>query len=349
MIIMSRYYTSGRRKGRHLRLLLLMSAVFFFAGVKALTNKTEPVTAFAGNEFSLHPVDVSSAEQTQRPQVVHNLPDEPAVQIPSEAEPEPALENTVALENNTDTEKSTNLMNVKPSQVIGMRDKLNQMLSSTDGDKEIVSVKKQLSQLAGEWLFARNVMPGDKLCSNYRVKPGDRLKTIGNNCKVPYQFLMKINHITDATRLRADETIKIVNGPFHVRVNPATFTMDIFLQDTLVRSFPVCLGQPGMETPMGVWVVKKGGKLIRPFWTDPATGKMHEADDPDYPLGARWIGLVGIEGAAKDRVGFAIHGTKNPQQLGMALSRGCIRMLNEDIITVYDLLMPGVSKVTVTD
>ena len=348
---MSRYYTSRKRKGRRLRLLLLMSAVFFFVGVKVLTHKSEPAATFAGDEFRAQFVDVHAVEQTawqtEHSRVVHNLPDEPAVETLSESKPE--VENTATFENNADIKKPTVLMDVKPSQVIEVRDGLNQMLSSTDGDKEVVFAKKQLSQLADKWLFGRDVLQGDKLCGNYKVKPGDRLKVIGDNCKVPYQFIMKINHIADAGRLRAGETIKIVNGPFHAKVNRSTFTVDVFLQDTFVRSFPVCLGQPGMETPIGVWVVKKGGKLIRPFWTDPATGRMYEADDPDYPLGARWIGLVGIEGAAKGRDGFAIHGTKNPQQLGMALSRGCVRMLDEDIIAVYDLLMPGVSKVDVTD
>jgi len=66
-------------------------------------------------------------------------------------------------------------------------------------------------------------------------------------------------------------------------------------------------------------------------------------------LGARWIGLEGLEGEAKGRTGFAIHGTKNPEEIGKAVSRGCIRLYNEDVVLVYDLLMPGVSQVLVSD
>jgi len=116
-----------------------------------------------------------------------------------------------------------------------------------------------------------------------------------------------------------------------------------------VRSFPVGLGQPGMETPTGFWLVKPGAKLVKPTWTDMDTGKRYEPEDPDYPLGSRWIGLLGISGGAKGRTGFAIHGTKNPSQIGTASSQGCIRLHNGDAILIYNLLMPGFSRVVIVE
>jgi len=104
-----------------------------------------------------------------------------------------------------------------------------------------------------------------------------------------------------------------------------------------------------METPTGFWVVKPDGKLIKPVWTDPVTGKTYHPESPDYPLGSRWIGLEGVSGQAKDRTGFAIHGTKKPGEIGTAGSQGCIRLHNGDVIRVYNLLMPGFSQVEVVD
>ena len=40
------------------------------------------------------------------------------------------------------------------------------------------------------------------------------------------------------------------------------------------------------------------------------------------------------------RTGFAIHGTKEPEQIGTAGSRGCIRMYNDDVVLMYNLLVP---------
>ena len=79
------------------------------------------------------------------------------------------------------------------------------------------------------------------------------------------------------------------------------------------------------------------------------TGKTYEASDPDYPLGSRWIALDGIAGEAKDRTGFAIHGTKDPNEIGTANSQGCIRVHNGDAIFLFDLLTPALSRVEVVD
>ncbi len=241
------------------------------------------------------------------------------------------------------------LVNAKPARTIEARDKLNEMLSMPLSRQQSAFIKKQFSSLAEKWLFGRTVLPGDTLCSTYKVKPGGQLGSIGRQFKVPYQIIMQINNIRRPEALRAEEIIKVLNGPFHARICRSTFTMDLYLQDTFVRSFPVGLGRAGRETPTGLWRVKPGGKLLSPTWTDPDTGRIHKAKDPDYPLGSRWIGLEGLKGASQGRTGFAIHGTRNSGQVGKANSGGCIRMNDNDVKLVYDLLAPGLSQVLIVD
>ncbi|MHC4432828.1 MAG: L,D-transpeptidase family protein [Planctomycetota bacterium] len=231
--------------------------------------------------------------------------------------------------------------------VIEARDKLNAMLSTTVSEEQSSSVKRQLSALSEKWLFGRAVFPDDQLCGRYLVEPGDSLEALGRKFRIPYHLIMRINNISDPRALRAGDTIKVINGPFRCKVYRSAFTMDLYLQDTFVRNFTVGLGKPGRETPTGRWKVK--GKLLSPTWTDPDTGKTYEAEDPDYPLGARWIALEGLDGDAKGRTGFAIHGTRKPEQLGTAESRGCIRLYNGDVKLVYDLLRAGVSEVVVVE
>ena len=285
---------------------------------------------------------------------------EPDIQPIPEPEPEPELEpvlsevapEPVAEPNPQATEIIENaaaLMNEKPPKVIEARDLLNEVLPMEMSSRQQEFVKKQLSDLADIWLFGRRVFPEDKLCSLYKVQPRDQLRTIGKKFKVPYEGLMQVNEIKKAQSLQADSSIKIINGPFHARIYRSTFTMDLYLQNTFVRSFPIGLGRPGDETPTGVWRVKPGGKLISPTWTDPDTGKRYEAEDPDYPLGSRWIGLEGVKGEAVGREGFAIHGTKDPSQIGSATSRGCIRLHNGNVILAYNLLEPGYSRVDIVD
>ena len=240
------------------------------------------------------------------------------------------------------------LLNQPTPKVIEARDRLNELLPMAQG-QELVFIKGQLASLADKWLFSKLVYPEDKLCAGYKVKSGDMLSTVGKQHNVPYEILMQINNITKPEALQAGVAIKVINGPFHARVYRSTFTMDLYLQNTYVKSFPVGLGKAGMETPIGQWRAKEGGKLVQPIWTDPVSGKTYHPEDPDYPLGSRWVALEGLEGAAVGKTGFAIHGTKDPEQIGTPGSQGCIRLHNGDAILVYNLMMPGQSLVDVVD
>ncbi len=96
---------------------------------------------------------------------------------------------------------------------------------------------------------------------------------------------------------------------------------------------------------MGTWSVRS--KLINPSWTDPATHQHYYAEDPDNPIGERWIGLHGEAGEAVGKVGFGIHGTIDPASIGENFSMGCIRLLPDDVALVYDLLVSGHSRVII--
>ena len=263
------------------------------------------------------------------------------VEPPSDTQANPQAADLIA--------EAMNLISADPSRVIEVRDKLGEVMLMPMSLQQRALVKSQLSELSQKWLFSRTVFPGDRLCATYKVQPGDQLRTIGKQYKVPYEILMEINHITRPELLPAGGTIKVINGPFHAKVYRSAFMMDLYLQNTYVMSFPVGLGKPGMETPTGLWMVKLGGKLVKPVWTDPVSSKTYHPEDPDYPLGSRWIALEGKEGEAKDRAGFAIHGTKDPEQIGTAGSQGCIRLRNGSAILVYNLLEPGESFLRVED
>jgi lipoprotein-anchoring transpeptidase ErfK/SrfK len=58
---------------------------------------------------------------------------------------------------------------------------------------------------------------------------------------------------------------------------------------------------------------------------------------PDNPLGARAIYIGDTE--------FRIHGTTQPWSIGQAVSSGCIRMMNEEVIDLYDRVHIGATVV----
>ncbi|MHC4264678.1 MAG: L,D-transpeptidase family protein [Planctomycetota bacterium] len=245
--------------------------------------------------------------------------------------------------------ESIKILDDNPDRIVEARQLLNDALLTTTNLQQQELLKRTLSELSDLWLFSKKVYPQDKLCGTYKVEPGEQLRNIGRTFNVPYEALMEINKISDASRLQAGQVLKIVHGPFHAIIDRSDFTLDLYLQDTFVKSFQVGLGKEEMETPTGLWVVEQGGKLIKPRWTDPITQITYEANDPDYPLGSRWIALEGLEGDALGREGFAIHGTKDPETIGTRSSQGCIRLHNGNVILVYKLLEEGVSKVRVMD
>jgi LysM repeat protein len=350
----------GRRGNRTRNRIYIISALLVIGVVIAFIYGNHP---FGKSESPSPPVltDVNTGAIEVPPAVEPVKPViEPVKPAAGPAKPEPEPAPTLievapgpTIESNPEVAKLINeavaLIGATPSKVMEARVRLNEALPMPMSEQQREFVKGQLSQLADKWLFSRSVFPGDSLCGTYKVKAGDQLRNIGRQFKVPYALLMRINNIARPEALQAGETIKVIQGPFNARVYRSTFTMDLYLQSTFVRSFRVGLGKPGMETPMGLWVAKLGGKLIKPVWTDPITSKTYHPEDPDYPLGSRWIGLEGVEGAAKGRTGFAIHGTQKPEEIGTAGSQGCIRLHNGNVKLVYDLLEPGFSRVEVVE
>ena len=335
---MARYRSSwyGRRRGRTRNWIYIISALLIIAVVIAVILRYHP---FAKNKDEL--IDTTTEKGTI-PSALRPALESDLLEIALEplAEPNPKVDDLIV--------EAMALINGKPARIIEARDILNEALPTQQSRQQREVVKEQLSKLADELLFSRKIFPQDRLCSTYKVKPGDLLSAIGKQHKVPWEILKEINGIARAEALPAGGIIKVINGPFHTRIYCSTFTMDLYLQNTFVKSFPVGLGQPGMETPTGLWCVRPGGKLIKPAWTD-HTGKTFRPEDPDYPLGSRWIGLEGLEDEAKDRTGFAIHGTKEPEEIGTAGSRGCIRLHNGNAILLYNLLVPTFSQVEVVE
>jgi LysM repeat protein len=338
---MRRYRSSLFTRNRSRKWVYVISIVLIIIAVKAFMHGSKPASTI-GQEDELR-LFISGAQTENSSALSASIP-----------MPEPNL-HKIPIPTSESTPELTKLINevmtdinTGPPRIIDARDKLNEMLSMPITAQQLVFVKDQLSELSEKWLFSRTTFPQDKLCSYYKVESGDQLRIIGRKFKVPYEILMQINNISKPRSLQAGETIKVIHGPCHARRYLSTFTMDLYLQNTFVKSFPVGLGQPGMETPTGFWRVKPGGKLIKPTWTD-HNGKTFKPEDPDYPLGSRWIGLEGIKGNAKGRTGFAIHGTNDPNQINTAGSRGCIRLHNGDAILIYNLLMPSHSSVEVVE
>ena len=112
-----------------------------------------------------------------------------------------------------------------------------------------------------------------------------------------------------------------------------------------VESFPIAVGRSGHETPTGRFQVEEMVEHPDFYKFDPqdpsrVVGRIPPG--PANPLGERWIGFAHGEGWAWT---VGIHGTPHPELLGRAVSGGCIRMRNADVIKIYDRVRLGTTVV----
>ena len=116
-----------------------------------------------------------------------------------------------------------------------------------------------------------------------------------------------------------------------------------------VRRYPVAVGMPGWETPVGQFTVHE--KRANPTWEHPASGHLLPPG-PANPLGSRWIGFYrdcrgrsGFNGqvhlVVKGCVDAGFHGTPNRGSVGRAVSHGCVRLLDEHAKELFDLVSLG--------
>lgn len=118
---------------------------------------------------------------------------------------------------------------------------------------------------------------------------------------------------------------------------------------TPLRRFPVAVGMPGWETPVGRFAVLE--MQINPTWEHPVSGLLIQPG-PDNPLGSRWIGFYrdcsgrsGFNGkehlVVEGCVVAGFHGTPNRSSIGRAASHGCVRLYDEHVRDLFDLVRVG--------
>ncbi len=166
----------------------------------------------------------------------------------------------------------------------------------------------------------------------YEVQFGDRLETIAKKYDVSWNYLSKINR-TEPQRIRAGQKLKVIQGPFDVVVDLSDFELTVHAHGYFVVRMPVGIGQDE-STPIGSFKVTD--KVVDPIYYGP--DGVIKNDDPANPLGERWIAISDAEGTVQ---GYGLHGTIDPASIGKAESRGCIRLYDQDVTDLYDLLTIG--------
>lgn len=125
--------------------------------------------------------------------------------------------------------------------------------------------------------------------------------------------------------------------PGTIVINTSERRLYFVLPDGKAVRYGVGVGRPGFDWAGSQTITRKAEW---PGWTPPAQMLKRRPDlprfmpgGPENPLGARAMYLGSTL--------YRIHGSNEPETIGQAVSSGCIRMLNEDVIDLYERTKVG--------
>ena len=100
-----------------------------------------------------------------------------------------------------------------------------------------------------------------------------------------------------------------------ITISVATRRLIVTKDGGLVKTYSVGVGRNGSPTPTGTFYI------------------VNKRPNPGGPYGAMWMGL--------SVPGYGIHGTNNPSSIGGYVSKGCIRMYNNDVLELAAMVPVG--------
>lgn len=106
-------------------------------------------------------------------------------------------------------------------------------------------------------------------------------------------------------------------SPYSITINTAARTLTLLKNGAPIKTYPVAIGKPATPTPKGNFKI------------------VNAAVNPGGPFGVRWLGLNAPGGD------YGIHGNNNPSSIGKAVSNGCVRLHNKDILELVKYVWVG--------
>ena len=130
-------------------------------------------------------------------------------------------------------------------------------------------------------------------------------------------------------------------APGTIVINTAERRLYLIQPGGAALSYGIGVGRDGFR-----WsgVHRVSAKREWPGWTPPSQMRRRRPDLPGYmpggidnPLGARALYLGSTL--------YRIHGSNEPETIGQAVSSGCFRMTNEDVVDLYNRVPVGATVI----
>ncbi|MDQ0270670.1 L,D-transpeptidase family protein [Cytobacillus purgationiresistens] len=154
------------------------------------------------------------------------------------------------------------------------------------------------------------------------IQRGETLTDIARNYRIPLSQLLSFNPaITNPSIIYIGQRILIPNLtdhtqiPYQIIVSKGNRTLTLLRNGIVQKTYPVAIGKMLTGTPEGQFII------------------VNREPNPGGPFGVMWLSL--------SKAGYGIHGTNNPSSIGKAVSHGCIRMHNKDVLELASIVPNG--------
>ena len=144
--------------------------------------------------------------------------------------------------------------------------------------------------------------------------------------------------LATAVPSRAEELASRAPVPSRILLDLQRREISVVRDGRMRGSWPVAIGDPKTPTPRGGFAILR--KEVNPIYVSNKSGQSKELSGPTSPIGDRYLAFH-----RNGRGEFGIHGTPWPHwvKTRAAVSLGCIRMLNDHVRQLFDLVDVGTS------
>lgn len=153
----------------------------------------------------------------------------------------------------------------------------------------------------------------------HTVVPGETLEKISVNYRVSIRRLYAAN---PGLRFLHPGQKVVIPGlpepstiPYSISISVSKRRLTLFRNGKFLKVYPIGVGKMLTKTPTGQYVI------------------VNRQLNPGGPYGVMWLSL--------SRAGYGIHGTDNPASIGKAVSHGCVRMYNRDVLQLAEMVPNG--------
>ncbi len=206
----------------------------------------------------------------------------------------------------------------------------DQIISNYPDYDKIQDVQDKLGSLNIDLIFSPAQMPQTIM---YEIVPGDSLGKLSKKYHTTPQLIKRANGLKSDV-IRTGEKLRIWTAPFNILINKSQNVLFLKSGDEVLKIYHVSTGKDNI-TPVGTF--KIATKIEKPVWFRNG-GAPIPSESPENELGSRWMGF-------DTDSHYGIHGTLHPESIGQQVTAGCVRLANQDVEELFDIIPIGTEVV----